>query len=260
MKRNFKIFWLFSTSSLKATLQHPLGIVFFTFGKVVRFVMFLFLVIYLLKNTRTLAGYSLEKILIFFLTFNIIDTLSQLLFREVYRFRSLVVSGELDSVLVKPYNPFLRVLVGGVDFLDLLMLLPYIGLLFWFMIKANVGLSVGLVLYIALLVNAMLISTGFHILVLSLGILTTEVDHTIMIYRDIARLGIMPIDIYREPLKTIFTFIIPVGIMLTFPAKALFNLLSWKFVLLSFVFGFGTLMVGLISWHKALQKYQSWGG
>ena len=45
------------------------------------------------------------QMLVFYLCFNIVDTIGQLLFREVYRFRSLIVTGGLDMVLVKPLNP-----------------------------------------------------------------------------------------------------------------------------------------------------------
>jgi len=40
---------------------------------------------------------------------------AQLLFRDVYRFRPKVVSGDFDLILVKPINPLFRVLLGGAD-------------------------------------------------------------------------------------------------------------------------------------------------
>src|SRR5690349_18500737 len=108
--RNLRIFWLFSTFSLKTTLQTPIGAIFFFLGKLLRFAMYFFFVSYLLSHSKLLAGYNLNQTLVFFLTFNVIDTFAQLLFREVYRFRPLVVNGELDAILLKPYHPFMRVL------------------------------------------------------------------------------------------------------------------------------------------------------
>lgn len=258
--RNFKIFLLFSQFSLKSVAQVRLGIIFFIMGKILRFIMFFFFVYFLVSKTKTLKGYGPNHAVFFYLTFNIIDTTSQLLFREVYRFRPLIVSGDFDTVLIKPFHPFLRILVGGVDFLDLLMLGPYLLLTLFFALKIGSFSLINLFFYFGLLTNALILSTAFHIFVLALGIMTTEVDHTIMIYRDLISLGRFPMEIYKEPVRGIFTFIIPVGIMMSFPPKALFGLLSPSLVLFSFLMSFLLLAASLKFWDLAIKKYQSWGG
>ncbi|MCA9371913.1 ABC-2 family transporter protein [Candidatus Woesebacteria bacterium] len=127
--KSLKIFWLFSKYSLKTTFTHKTGVILFTVGKLLRFGMFFAFVFFLLSNTKFLGSYSLEQTIVFYLTYNIIDSIAQLMFREVYRFRQLVVSGELDTVLVKPYHPFLRILVGGIDFLDAGMIFLFFSIL-----------------------------------------------------------------------------------------------------------------------------------
>lgn len=259
MIRSIKLFYLFSKYSLKSTFFNTTGLVLYTAGKLIRFIIFFSFVYFLLSKTKFLAGYNLQQMIVFFLTYNVIDTLSQLLFREVYRFRQLVVSGELDTVLVKPYHPFLRILLGGIDFIDAFMAVPYISLLGWFILQTEIISGTELLLYILLCANALIIACGFHILVLALAILTTEVDHTIMMYRDITRFGSFPIDIYKEPIRSIFTFVIPIGVMMSFPAKALFGLLRTEFIIMSFGFGLLFLGLGLLAWDRAVRQYQSWG-
>lgn len=256
MKHTFKILWLFIRSAIRTSFQHRMGIFFFTLGKAIRFGTFFFFIYHLVVNTTLLAGYDLNQTIIFFLTFNIVDSTAQLLFREVYRFRQLVVSGELDTVLVKPYHPFLRILLGGIDVLDLFMLVPFILLLMYFSVQLAVPF-VNVVSYVALLVNALVVSAGFHIAVLGFTIFTMDVDHTIMIYRDVTRLGMFSIDIYREPIRSIFTFVVPVGIMMSFPVKALLGVLAPQFIIMSFVFGAGVLFISIQFWNRALMSYQS---
>jgi ABC-2 type transport system permease protein len=115
----------------------------------------------------------------------------------------------------------------------------------------------GLILYILLIFNAFVIATAFHIAVLAIGILTTEVDNTIMLYRDITRVGMMPIDIYHEPLRSFLTFVIPVGIMMSFPVKVLLGLLSWWGVVSSLILGAIFLGLSLKFWGYALNQYSS---
>jgi ABC-2 type transport system permease protein len=259
MKRYFRLYWLLSLQSVKTTLQHRTGIIFFVAGKIIRFGMFFVFAFMLLKNTKVLAGYSLNETLLFFLSFNVLDTLTQMLFREVYRFRWLVASGELDGVLLRPYHPFLKILFGGLDIMDAILLGPYLLILVYFVGQVSVVSWVNWLIYALLMMNGFLIATAFHIAVLALGVLTTEVDHTIMIYRDLSRLAVVPVDIYQEPIRSLITFVLPIGIMMTFPVKGLLNMLNWNLLALSFVLGIGIMLISLWFWRLALRKYQSWG-
>ena len=262
IKKNLKLFYLYSRYSLKSIFQARMGVVFFMLGKVFRFVFLLLLIYLVFSKTRLVKGYSLNQMIIFYLTFNIIDSVSQILFREVYRFRPQVVSGSFDLILLKPHHPFLRILVGGVDFLDLFLLIPYIFLTIYFIFQlpaSNLQL-LSPILYFLLIINSIFIATAFHIIVLALAILTTEVDHTIMIYRDLTGLGRFPLEIYKEPVRGIFTFIIPIGIMMSFPPQSLFNLLAYPFYLYAFLLSSILFFASLKMWSLALKKYQSWGG
>jgi len=222
--------------------------------------MFFVFIFFLVTKTSTLKGYSANQAIIFYLSFNLVDTMSQLLFREVYRFRGLVVSGELDGILIKPYHPFLRILIGGIDFLDAVMMGPYILLTAYF-ISQTAGITPSsLAIYILLLFNALAITAGFHIAVLALGIITTNVDHSVMIYRDVTAVGRFPIEIYREPLRWLLTFVLPVGIMMSFPSQGLFGILSLQGLIASFVVSIIFITLSLRLWRHALRKYQSWGG
>ncbi|KKQ01777.1 MAG: hypothetical protein US11_C0004G0047 [Candidatus Roizmanbacteria bacterium GW2011_GWA2_36_23] len=261
MKRYLKIFWLLSSYSIKTSFQHRLGVVSFLLGKIIRFTVYFFFIYFLVSRTKLLAGYNLNQTIIFFLVYNIIDSLTQMFFREVYRFRPLVVSGELDHILLKPYHPFLRILVGGIDPLDIIMLVPYLIILVFFILQAGMAiLPVNFFIFLILMSNALILATFFHILVLAIGIFTTEVDHTILIYRDFARMASLPTDIYSEPLRFFITFVIPVGLMMTIPAKALFGLLTINILIISAAITvfFGWFSLSL--WNNALKKYQSWGG
>lgn len=232
------------------------GALVFIIAKLLRFLLFLLVVILIVSRTQVLAGYNLIQSLIFFMTFNVIDTVTQLLFRDVYRFRPKIVSGDFDLVLVQPLNALGRVLLGGADPMDLVVLLPYSFLLIYFLLQIQFNLS-QLLIYLFLVINGLLIATGFHILVLALGILTTEIDHAVMIYRDIESMVRFPVDIYKEPLRGFITFIIPVGIMMTFPAKALFGQLSSLLIVISVVICGGILWFSLYLWQQALKRYTS---
>lgn len=251
-----RLWYMLTANSFMAILSSRFGSVLFLIGKTLRFGFFIVFLLILFTKTQFLSDYTVTQMLFFFLTFTLIDTTTQLFFREVYRFRPMVVSGDFDLVLVKPMSPLFRALVGGADPLDLLMLLPYLGALLFIITQLHVTIA-GILFYLLLFINALMIATGFHILVLALAILTTEIDHTIMIYRDLTSMGRVPVDIYHEPLRSVITFVIPVGVMMTFPAKAMLGLLTPASVLFSFILGGLFLTVCFRIWNYSLSRYAS---
>ena len=224
--RYLKIWWMMSARSTQIALYSRFSAAIFVIGKLLRFAFFFFFIIILISKTNTLAGYSFWQVIFFFATFNLIDTAAQLFMREVYRFRTYVVSGEFDYFLSKPLSPLFRTLLGGSDILDLPML--FLSTLFVVVAAAQIEAVsfVGIFLYLVLIANAFFIALSLHIMVVSLGVLTTEIDNALWMYRDLTAMGRLPIDIYREPLRMLITFVIPVGIMITFPSKAIMGLLS----------------------------------
>ncbi len=257
VKRYVRIWWKLTMSSFMISLLSRFNAVVFFAGKFLRFLFFLVFLLTVFTRTEYLAGYTGSQMIFFYLSFNLIDTVTQLLFREVYRFRPIIVSGDFDFALVKPMSPLLRVLVGGADPLDLGMLPFYIFAVIYMAGRLGYVSGINIVFYVLLLVNGLIISTGFHILVLALGILATEVDHAIMIFRDVINMGRIPTDLYREPLRSVLTFILPVGLMMTFPAKAFMGLLSPWMILFSFVLGVLFIVLCLKAWHFALSQYSS---
>lgn len=256
LARYLKVWWLMSRNSFMGMVSQRLGASIFLTAKLLRFGFFLAFIFLLLTGTSTLAGYNLNQTMFFFLTFNLIDIVAQFLFREVYRFRPLIISGNFDLVLTKPISPLFRSLMGGADIYDLITIPPLIVAIYL------VGGSLGptpthVFLYILLILNGLLLATAFHIAVISMGIITLEIDHTIMIYRDLTNLGRFPVDIYRQPLQGVLTYLIPVGIMITLPAKALMGLVSPWGVILSFLVGAAAILVSIRLWNFALTKYTS---
>lgn len=257
MKKHLKVWFLLSLNAVQVTFASRFGAILLLLGKILRFAAFLLVLVLVSGKVQLLAGYSLQDMVFFFLTFNLVDITAQLLFRNVYRFRPLIVTGDFDLVLVKPVHPLLLTLLGGTDILDFITLVPLVGAIFYLAQSAGwlTFLSAGS--YILLIFNALLIATAFHIAVLAFGILTTAVDHTIMIYRDLTNMGRIPVDFYTDAIRGFLTFVIPVGIMMTVPAKAFMGALSASFLVFSLVAGVVFFYLSLRFWRFALRHYSS---
>lgn len=246
MARNAFIIW-FSRRKLLAI---------FLAGKIIRYIFYFLFLFFLVSKTNGILGFDKNQVLFFTATYVLIDTLSQFFFRSVYTFRSLIVSGDFDLILIKPVNPLFRSLMGGADPIDLITIPPIILLTVYLGSLLNPGF-LNTIYYLILVLNGIIIAAAFHIAVISFGIITLEIDHMVMVYRDLTSMGRLPVDIYKEPLKSILTFIVPVGVMVTIPAKAIMGLISPVGIISSIIFGVALLILSLKFWNFALRKYTS---
>jgi ABC-2 type transport system permease protein len=256
MKKYFKIWWMMSRNSFSIVLGQKLALMMFLIAKIFRFSVFFFFLYFLLKGTGKLANFSSNQIIFFFLTFNLIDVVTQFLFREVYRFRPLIIKGDFDLVLVKPINSLFRVLMGGADVIDLVTIPPLIILNIIYGASLHPSF-IGVILYLILIINGLLIATSFYVALLAFAIVTLEIDHAVMIYRDMTNLGKLPVDIYKEPLRGFLTYIVPVGIMMTLPGKAITGLTTMWGIVVALIVGILSIFISLKFWNFALKKYTS---
>jgi ABC-2 type transport system permease protein len=257
MKRYFTIWYKSMTAQAQIAFASRVGVVLFTLGKLLRFSFFLIFLILIGARTTEVGGYTIWEMIFFFATFNLIDTAPQMMLRSVYSFRRLVVSGDFDIFFLQPISALFRALLGGSDIIDLPILILIIGFIIYSGWHLPYFSVVGIFIYILLVLNAFIIAIAFHILVLSIGIVSTEVDNTIMLYRDLTQMGRVPVSIYQQGVSFILTFVVPVGIMMTFPVQALLGTLSLQFILYSLAIGIGFLIFSLFIWRGAIKHYTS---
>lgn len=257
--KKYLIVWITLTKlSFAEVLSTRFSAVLFLIAKTLRFIFFFLFLLHLIGNTGGLLGYSRDQVVLFFLVYNIVDITAQLFFRGVYFFRQKVVSGELDFYLAKPMNPLFRIITGNTDFLDLTTLIALIIYIAWFLPNSSLIVTPAkLLLFFALMATSLLIALSFHIIVVAIGVIALEVDHSIMIYRDITQMARFPVDIYTEPLRSALTFVLPVAIMFTVPAKTLIGLIYPSTILLSLFITFCFLFFSLRLWRYALSQYSS---
>ncbi len=257
--KSLKLWLIYTTRSFQQVLYNRLMVVIFMSAKIIRIAIFLFFLQYIFSGTQTLGGYSREQIIFFYISFNLVDTLGQFFFREVYRFRALILSGNFDFVLTKPQLPLVRILLGGADVMDLFMLVLLTGLTTWYGLVFITTDPLRWLGYISFILISLIVSASLHIFVLGLGIITYSIDHLIMIYRDLTAMARIPTDLYISPLRLIITYLVPLTLMMTLPPKILLNLATPLSMFVSLLVAMIFLITSLLFWKYSLRHYQSTG-
>lgn len=231
-------------------------------GKFFRLAFFVLFIVSIFRHVRSVAGYSLEAVAIFYLTFNLVDVITQILIRGIYMVGRDIREGDMDFYLIQPINPLFRICSNLVDFLDFLMLIPVVALILWVFPRLLSDFSTAALLrngalYALLCLNGLVIAFSIHVLIASLTVRTQQMEETIWMYRDLVNLGRFPVDIYTPFLQVILTFVFPIAVMVSYPSQALLGILSMGKILLAFVLSAVLLAVALESWKRALRHYSS---
>ena len=231
-------------------------------GKFVRLAFFVLFIVSIFRHVPSVAGYSLEAVALFFLTFNLVDIVAQILIRGIYMVGRDIREGDMDFYLIQPINPLFRVCSNLVDFLDFLMLIPVLGIILWVFPHILAGFSPAdllknSALYVLLCLNGLVIAFAIHVLVAALTVRTQQMEETIWMYRDLVNLGRFPVDIYTPFLQAILTFVFPIAVMVSYPSQALLGILSTGKILLAFVLSAVLLAVAMESWKRSLRHYSS---
>lgn len=258
-KSYFRVWLKLTTQQFQSQISNARGAaLLFIAGKLFRLSTAFLLVYLVVGRAKLISGYSLEQAVLILALFNFFSTLTQLFMRGIYMFRQKVVDGSFDFYLLNPLSELFYSLFSFTDPMDLLLILPYGGIVIWAWQSAGYALTIPLVsaLIIALII-AFVMAISWHIIILGVGIRYLEVDNTIMLYRDIERLAAMPVSMYGRLGGGILTYVFPFGLMATVPANIIFGLTNPYYL-----FGFSLLAlfqfkVALWYWQKSLRTYSS---
>ncbi len=239
--------------------EHRLDFWTYLIGKIVRMAFFFVFIFSIFRVAPAFAGYSLATGTLIFVTYNLIDILSQaFFFRGFYHLQDLVRRGTLDRALTYPISPLFYNAFRMPDPMDFISLVPVLLLLGWALTQFSQLLTpLAIVLYILLLANGLLIAFALCTILAALTFFAQEMEGVWWFYRFAVQVGRYPVEVFRSPFQFIFTWIIPLGVMITFPSRALLGILSWQFVIGAFACSAFLFYSALSFWQFALRRYSS---
>ena len=230
----------------------------FLFGKIFRFASALLLVYVVVGKAKLIGGYTLNQAVFLLALFNLIQTISQLFLRGVYLFRQKVVDGTFDFYLLNPLSELFYSLFSYTDPLDIIISFPYIFFTFWAWVNAGYVITLPAILLLLLvIIIGMLMVTAWHIVIIAVGVKYLEVDNTIMLYRDLERMGAFPTAIYGKLGENILTYVFPFALMATIPARLIFGMSNPLYLLGFAALAIIQLRLSLYLWRRCLLSYSS---
>src|SRR5262249_31693420 len=166
--------------------------------------------------------------------------------------------GTLDFVLVKPAAAQFRVSPARFQPWKVVDLGAAGAMATYAFVKLGRAPAIGdVAMALVLLVAAVLILYSIWILAVSSAFWVVRLDNLAYLFSSIFDAARWPLDVFRGVWKILFTFVIPLGLMTTYPARALLGTLAPASAALAFG---GALAFGALArfvWTRALANYTS---
>lgn len=211
-------------------------------------------------DTRVgVAGWTYDQSLLvvgFFVTLKgLLDTFVEPNLRSVVE---QVRMGTLDFTLLKPVDAQLMISTTKTMPAKLFHVVGGVGLLFYASGQLPQPPSIGSVIWAFLLLSSGLACIySLWLAVVSLAFFFVRIDNLSYVLESVLDAGRWPVDLYRGGLRFVFTFVVPVGLMTTYPSLALLGNLSAGDGMLSIVVSFVFLFLSRQIWEFALARYSS---
>lgn len=166
--------------------------------------------------------------------------------------------GTLDFVLLKPVDAQLLVSVARAEprrAFDVVIALGVAAYAFFRLGRTPDPL--GVVIALVLTLTSALLLYSLAILVVSAAFWVVRLDNLLYLFNAIFDAARWPASVFRGVLAVLFTFVIPLALMTTYPALALLGRLSVEVALLAVL---GSLLFSAMAravWKRALSRYTS---
>jgi ABC-2 type transport system permease protein len=209
-------------------------------------------------QTDTLGGWNLAEAIVLLGTYQIVSgILSAFIEPNVSWFSGQVKSGKLDEVLLKPVSSIFLVSLGSCAPLAL-------GQVGMGMVVLGIGLEQlgavpslwGVVSWLALLAVGIAITWAWRVLVASLALWSPGVELDV-VYGALWQFGRYPVSLYRQPLRFVLTWVLPVAFVSTFPTLALTRGVSLVLIVGGLCIGLMAIMLVRGIWNAGLRRYTS---
>jgi ABC-2 type transport system permease protein len=166
--------------------------------------------------------------------------------------------GTLDFVLLKPADA--QFLVSTTRFepwriVDVLGGLAIMVFAFHRMGRAPGPVEV--LLAAAVMASATVILYSLWILVVSAAFFVVKVDNLSFLFLSLYDAARWPSDVFPWMLRAVFTFVIPLAVLTTFPAQALLGRMRWEGVLATAAGAAVFALVGRMVWLRSIGRYTS---
>ena len=239
MKKYIRLMSAFITYSLQGKLEYR----FDFFINILRSVGWLFVGIFsfqvLFAQSDVIGGWNKAEAMSLFGIFIVITHVWYMfLAPNLLGFSEMIRTGDFDFVLMKPVSTQFVISLKETYIYSVANLLLGVGIILYYSSQVARDVNLFTVLIAMLLIgNGLLILYSLMLAIVTLSFWIINFSSFWHVYEVFTEGARYPVSFFKNPLRFLFTFILPLSIMFTLPAEFLVKEVSWWIVLFAFLVG-----------------------
>jgi ABC-2 type transport system permease protein len=258
MGRGLRLFWATFAVAAQRELAQRANLVFVAFQTLLTSAAGVFAVWVVFAQTPTLAGWRREEVIVLLGLFQVMSGLLEAFVEpNLAWFVQKVIEGELDDILVKPVPSLLLASLGTCQ--------P------WALVQAVIGCVVvaagltplaafvtpdGILAALLLLAAGMLIAWALRVLLACAAFWAPGFDPTVLFFA-VWQLGRYPVGVYHPVVQRLLTWVVPVALITTAPARVLTGGWSTDAVVTGLIAAVVGALLACLVWRQGLRRYTS---
>jgi ABC-2 type transport system permease protein len=209
------------------------------------------------SKTDTLAGWRPAELLAIVGVFTLVSGLTQLVIRpSLARFMEDVRLGTLDFAMTKPVDAQMLVSMRQVEVWKLVDVV--VGLVVLAVAITRLGTAVGpaeAVAFLVALLAGVTIIYSFLLILATCAFWFVRLDNILNIFQSMYEAGRWPIGIYPPWLRTMLTFLVPIGFAITVPTEGLVGRLTSPNLLGAIALAVALPLIARVFWRIGVRHY-----
>ncbi len=259
MKRYFKTIKLFWSTAFAAQLEYQLNFLIELLAMFGTLSGSIFILSLFFSDGRQLGEWSWEAALVVQGVYTFLDGLTNALLRpNLTEIVNYVREGTLDYVLLKPIDSQFWLSIKNFSFAGIPEIILGLIIVFWSAIRTGVALSFfNIVAFIICLFIGFILLYSVWFLIAASSIWFVKTWNATEVLRALLAAGRYPITAYPVILRFVFTLLLPVAFLTTFPSEAILGELNVMKILFGLALSTFFFILSRRFWLFALRHYTS---
>ncbi|HEX7017388.1 MAG TPA: ABC-2 family transporter protein [Patescibacteria group bacterium] len=262
MYKHWHLFWFFRKVSLMKLMEYRTDFYFWMTVSVMWTTFNFFFFSLLINLNGTIGGWSRWELYALLGVFTMLDAFTwSFMAQNMWSYTGQIFSGKLSGVLVKPIDAQFAMMATETSYNNIPRFLIGLAAVAWSLRQLGITPdSISIILFITTFFFALLFIYSLWFTVATLAFWVEKLDNINEIVPAFRRMWQVPRTVYIGLSSTLFTVVLPLGLVSSLPTEILLHQLSGAWLSYFIVFSCLTFLVSRVFFKYSVKKYSSVGG
>lgn len=259
MRRYLKLIGKYISTSFIRELEFRSGFVVLVVSELIQDAVTIVFFTALYGSIAGIKGWTYPEALLLVGTFMLLTYVSHgLFYRNFARVSEYVKEGRLDLLLTKPVDAQFAMTLRYTAVADILNIIPSLLVIGYALHRLQIVPSLSTIIgFLSLIVLGVLLIYALWFAISLLAFWLTQIEEIQELWNGLFDFTRYPRQIYEGSVRVIFTFIVPIITIVSFPAEFFLGRVNATAIVYNLILALGLLLLTRLLWNLGLRRYSS---